>query len=143
MEWFLIANAILMLGGFGLIFKKVRPSTQAHNAIAAPTPEEHRLVKTWIQMDSMDTLDGWRAKCSCGTVSHANGLVAATRGNGGSLGSEQSAIEKFERHAANFRRANGDHEKIKYAKLQKEFDEYKKSCYCKDVTSIELVPLKG
>lgn len=144
MEWFLIANAILMLGGFGLILKKVRPASQAQpKVLKAPAPEEHKLVKTWIQIDSMDTLDGWRAKCSCGTVSPASGLKSATRYENGSLGSEQSAIQKFEVHAKNFRRANGNAHKVEYDKLKAEFDEYKKSCYCKDVSSVELVPLKG
>lgn len=128
---------------------------QTAKALPAPAPKalepvtspDHQLVKTWIQKDGVDgVVHGWRAKCSCGAISYATNSKEAAYVNGrrvnGSYGSEGNAIDGFERHAKNFNRVNGNPYKEQLEALKKELDAQRAACFCKDVSHVELLPLK-
>lgn len=103
---------------------------------SAPSPD-HRLVKTWIEQYSSTVVAGWRAKCSCGVVCYATNTKEHK-----SYGSEGSAVDAFELHAKNFSRVNGNPVSDKLKELQQKLDEQQANCFCKDVSSVELIPLK-
>ncbi len=149
----LLSAAILisLFGGIVLISRKL---TQP--AVTAPSPSKaigsvsgHKLVKTYVSHNESGDpwIDGWRFKCSCGAKGPANNLVQATAyGTGGKLGTETSAIDKFKLHRDAYLDANGDdfaeHEDTtKLRKLEEEFAEWRKACYCKD-TNDDLLLLK-
>lgn len=101
---------------------------------AISAPEEHTLVKTWIEHDNGPALAGWNWKCSCG--------VWGTAGNSSevSLGSENNVIARFKDHSAGYRDANRNEWKEKFEKSEAAFAHYRDKCYCKE-TNNDLLAL--
>ncbi len=148
MDIFSLINLIVTLSlmtGYGVV--RVFGNKKPQQAIAAPKKKGtgHRLVKTYI--GSGDSwIEGWRFLCSCGAKGCASNMEAATYSRTGKLGSEASAIEKFKIHRDAFLAANGDDDEehgdtAKLRKLEAEFAEWRKVCYCKD-TNDDLLLLK-
>ena len=153
MEIFALINVILTLGAmtvygirnFGK--KKKKPAI-----VAAPAPKPlaltsgHRLVRTYVSQTDQ-WVAGWRFECSCGAKGTAANTVAKNPdGRGGKLGTESSAVDKFKIHRDNFISANGPDEQehedtVKLRKLEKEFEEWRTACFCKD-TNDDLIVLK-
>lgn len=155
MEIFALINFILTVGamavyGVRTLTKKSKPAIAAPaKAVSAPTVAAHRLVKTYVSYQSSDGdpwIDGWRFLCSCGVKGPATGLVQQMNGKGGKLGNESGAIDKFMMHRDKYLEANGSDEQehedtIKLRKLETEFAEWRKACFCKD-TNDDLLVLK-
>lgn len=101
-------------------------------------PQTHRLLRTYISRGEPDDpwIDGWRFRCSCGATGVSEGLVQAKNGTGGMMGTEIGAIEKFKIHRDAYIDVNGADEEhpdtIKLQKLEAEFEQWRKACYCKD-----------
>lgn len=102
----------------------------------------HTLVKTWIEKGGDGVIRGWRAKCSCGAVSYATDATHAKPNKVATFGTEDNAIAHFESHAKNFNRVNGNVWKDKHDALLRELEDQKASCFCKDVSSVQLLPMK-
>lgn len=132
--WALIG---VVLANIVLNRKKAAPSKPPKAVEESASSPDHRLVKTWIEQYSTTVVPGWRAKCSCGAVCYANNSKP-----GKTYGSETNAVEAFESHAQNFARANGNPISDKIKELQQKLDEQQANCFCKDVSSVELIPLK-
>lgn len=119
-------------------------TSAAPKALEAPK-DEHRLVRTWIVSTRDGRIDaGWRWKCSCGVWGLASGAYSKAKGGGFTeyeLGTEKQAISGFKDHATLYREANSDFHKERADKLETEFAEYRKACYCKE-TNHELIPWK-
>lgn len=109
-------------------------TNQTPKAIAAP--EEHMLVKTWIEGDNYPAIPSWNWKCSCGVWGSA-GNASET-----SLGSENNVIARFKDHAAGYREANRNVWKEKFEKSEAAFAHYRDKCYCKE-TNNDLLALGG
>lgn len=107
--------------------------------------DEHRLVRTWIVATRDGRIDaGWRWKCSCGVWGLASGAYSTAKGGGFTeyeLGTEKQAITGFKDHATLYREANSDIHKERADKLEAEFAQYRKLCYCKDANDA-LMPWK-
>ena len=155
MEIFSLLNFILLVGGaawvYGVrIFGKHRAVSAApvKKEISKPTVAAHRLVKTYVAhgVTKDEWIEGWRFLCSCGARGTAANTVQQVNGKGGKLGTEASAVDKFMIHRDKFIQANGDdsmeHEDTaKLRKLEEEFAQWRKACYCKD-TNDDLILLK-
>jgi hypothetical protein len=101
---------------------KVKPAL-----LPAPTPDEHKLVRTWVEANNYPGVAGWKWKCSCGvqgTAPDANGTT--------SLGSESKAIDRYMAHAKNYKIANGNKWKDKHDEVKEQFDAFVEKCYCKE-----------
>ena len=120
----------------------IAPATtpKALSGVASP---EHRLLKTYIEKEGDGVIRGWRAKCSCGATNYATNATNAVGNKRATFGTEESAIDAHEGHAKNFNRVNGNPLSAKLEDLQKELDDYKKACFCHDVSTVKLLPLKG
>lgn len=149
MDIFSLINLILtgaaMAGYAGIRIFGGKPQTVAAIKPSKSVNTSHRLVKTYLATND-DWVDGWRFLCSCGAKGTASNTKPATYSVRGSYGSEASAVEKFKAHRDNFLDANGgdeqDHEDtVALRKLEAEFAEWRKACYCMD-TNDDLILLK-
>lgn len=136
---------LILINIFGFIYsgRKVYNALPKAPQSKAITTSDHHLVKTWIEADSTTAVSGWRAKCSCGALQYATNAKSTTYDKAGSYGSEINVIEAFERHAKAYARVNGNPDMEKLSAVQKEFDEYKEKCYCKETQTVALLPLRG
>lgn len=128
------------------LFRRPKAAKATAKALPAPAPTaldtEHRLVKTYIEMYGDGVMRGWRAKCSCGAISYATNATLETSSKRATYGTETNVIEAYEKHAENFKRANGNPYKDQIEALKKELDAQRAACFCKDVSHVELLPLK-
>lgn len=145
----------LLFGGIVVISRKLNKLTQP--AVTAPAPAKavttpkvagHRLIKTYVARGNNGDhwIDGWRFLCSCGAKGASQGLKASTTTTNGSMGSESGAVDKFRIHRDLYLSVNGtddaEHrDTIALRKLETEFAEWRKACYCKD-TNDDLILLK-
>lgn len=151
---FIIWIAVLFMVGSSVV--NVRTKNQMGRMLtgtkAAEAPkaleaskDEHRLVRTWIVATRDGRIDaGWRWKCSCGVWGLASGAYSTAKGGGFTeyeLGTEKQAITGFKDHATLYREANSDIHKERADKLEAEFAQYRKLCYCKDANDA-LMPWK-
>lgn len=143
MEFLLITNLVIGVTGLLVLLAKVKMPVAAPAIQALPSPEGHLLVKTWTEAANGVRPAGWRWKCSCGVTGSANNITNPSVGKPGSLGSENNAIERFEAHAEGYKRVNGNEWKDRHDALQAKFDEAQEKCYCKDIHTVKLLPMKG
>ena len=150
LEVLAIINLLCLVVGFPVLARKLKKpvvaaTPPATNAISAPKSSGHRLVKTYISRDDQ-WIDGWRFQCSCGAKGASDGLKQAKTGVSGTMGTEVGAVEKFKKHRDAYLDANGDDEQehedtAKLHKLEAEFAQWRKACYCKD-TNDDLILLR-
>lgn len=115
----------------------------APKALSPVTSPEHLLVRTYIEKEGDGVIRGWRAKCSCGALNYATNATQATGNKRATFGTEENAIDRFEEHAKAFNRVNGNPYKAELEKLRKDLADQQANCFCKDVSTVELLPLKG
>ncbi len=155
MEWVIWIAVLFMIGStVGNVRTKnqigrmlgSKPAEHQPKAIEAATKDGHTLVRTWIVSTKDGKIDaGWRWKCSCGVWGLASGAYSRSKGNGFTeyeLGTEKQAIAGFKDHATLYREVNTDFYKAKFEKVEAEFAEYRKLCYCKE-TNHDLLKWKG
>lgn len=114
----------------------------ASKAVSTSSPS-HQLVKTYIEKEGDGVIRGWRAKCSCGATNYATNATLAVGNKRATYGTEESAIDAHELHAKNFNRVNGNVWKDRHDELLRELEAQRAGCFCKDVSTVELLPLKG
>jgi hypothetical protein len=113
--------------------KKMTPA----EALTQHAPNEHRLVRTWIEEDNSPAMPSWNWKCSCGVWGTA-GDASKT-----SLGSENNVVDRFKDHAKGYREANSDIWKEKFDALRAVFGSYRQKCYCKETNDDLILLMKG
>lgn len=143
LEFLLISNLVIGVSGFLVLITKLKRPASVPVVPALPVAAEHLLIKTWTEAANGVRPAGWRWKCSCGVMGSANNITNPTGSKPGSLGSESNAIERFETHAEGYKRVNGNEWKDKHDALQARFDEAQEKCYCKDIHTVKLLPMKG
>lgn len=143
---FMIGSSVVNVRTKNQIGRMINGTKTAAAPMALEAPkDEHRLVRTWIVSTRDGRIDaGWRWKCSCGVWGLASGAFSRSKGNGFTeyeLGTEKQAISGFKDHATLYRDANSDFHKERADKLEAEFAEYRRLCYCKDANDA-LIPWK-
>lgn len=139
MDPFMMTALYLVLGlSIFNLFRKPKVAAPA-KAIEPVASSDHQLVKTWIEMSSYSIVAGWRAKCSCGAVCYSTNSK-----EGKSYGSETNVVEAFQRHAKLFAQANGTENPLKaeVESLKAQLEAQSAACFCKDVSTVQLLPMK-